>query len=124
MLGEIDFQAGDYASAWKNFDLAQPMAKTSIRHKEYFLLRRGKILLAAGKFAEARDMLMPLLQRPAGEQHYAATLILADIYYQQGDQQKARQTLEKSASIHPERRNEIEQVMLQLPPPNPPSAGQ
>ncbi|RYD65848.1 MAG: hypothetical protein EOP83_06460 [Verrucomicrobiaceae bacterium] len=124
MLGEIAIQAGDYKGAWNNFDLAQPMAKTSIRHKEYFYLRRGKILLVSGKFAEARDMLMPLLQRPAGEQHYAATLILADIYFQQGDQAKARQTLEKSATIHPERRNEIEQIMLQLSPANSPSAGQ
>lgn len=124
MLGEIAFQAGDYQTAWKDFELGQQMVKTGIRYKEYFCSRRGKMLLAAGKFAEARDMLMPVLQRPASEQHYAATLILADIYHQQGDQEKARQTLEKSASLHPEKRSEIERVMLQLPSPDSPSAGQ
>ncbi|HEY1121582.1 MAG TPA: tetratricopeptide repeat protein, partial [Haloferula sp.] len=124
MQGEIAFQAGDYQTAWKDFELGQQMVKTGIRYKEYFGIRRGKILLAAGKFAEARDMLLPVLQRPASEQHYPATLILADIYHQQGDQEKARQTLEKSASLHPEKRSEIERILLQLPSPNSPSAGQ
>jgi len=119
LLGEVAFQSGNYHEAAANFDRAEATAKMSIRHLEYFRLRRSEMLFLSGKPAEAREKLMPLLQRPSSEQHYPATLLLAEIYNLQGDPEKARQTLEKSAAIHPEMRDHIAQVMVRFAPKNP-----
>jgi len=115
LLGEIAIRSGDYKAAAEYFDRSQSMADSSVRFREFIHIRRAKILVASGKLAEARDLLLPLLQHTEREQHYPATLMLADIYHQQGNQEKARQTLERSATIHPERLQEIQQVILQLP---------
>ncbi|MEK7949046.1 tetratricopeptide repeat protein [Luteolibacter soli] len=116
LLGEIAIRSGDYKSAADYFDRSQSMADSSIRFGEFIHIRRAEILVAEGKFAEARDLLLPLLQRPDREQHFPATLMLADIYFRKGDLEKARQTLEKSAAMHPDKRDEIAKVMLQLAP--------
>ena len=124
LLGEISFQAGDYKQASDYFDRSKTMAHSNLRFADFFHVRTAKILAVEGKLSEAREILLPLLRRPKDDQHYHATLLLADIYHQQGDQEKARRTLEKSAAIHPDRRSEIEQVMLQLPPANSAPRGQ
>ncbi|MCW1924154.1 tetratricopeptide repeat protein [Luteolibacter arcticus] len=114
LLGEIAIRAGDYKAAADYFDRSQSMADTSPRFREFIHLRRAEIHVASGNLVEARDLLLPLLRRTGGEEHYPATVMLADIYFRQGDREKARKTLEKSATFHPQKRGEIEQLMLQL----------
>jgi hypothetical protein len=124
LLGEIAVRSGDYKAATGYFDRSQSLADSNQRFRDFIHLRRAEILLASGNLVGARDLLLPLLRRTESDEHFSATLMLADIYFRQGDREKAQKTLEKSATIHPEKRGEIEQVMLQLASQTSPPKGQ
>jgi tetratricopeptide (TPR) repeat protein len=124
LLGEIAMRSGDYKAAAGYFDRSQSLADSSPRFRDFIHLRRAEILLASGNLVEARDLLLPLLRRTASDEHFSATLMLTDIYFRQGDREKAQKTLEKSAAIHPEKHGEIEQMMLQLASRTPAPKGQ
>ena len=124
LLGEIAMRTQEYQAAAHYFELSKPMADSNASFREFIQIQQARILVASGKLAEARDLLLPLLQRPNSEQHFQATLVLADIYIKQGNPEKARQTMEKSVALHPEKSGEIEQVILRLGTPSPTPPGQ
>ncbi|MCW1884222.1 hypothetical protein OKA04_05730 [Luteolibacter flavescens] len=111
LLGSVDMHHRRYEEAIRNFDIYYSM---TTREGDYCLMCKGDALVALKRPAEAREVWVKILVDPTSKQHYDTTIRLATLYHDEGNTEKAIQTLQKSRKIHPDRAAEIDAAIAEF----------